>query len=141
MGNGACPGGDVFLVAGVSAVALTTGEPVKIKPLPSGFDATGKVSTGGRVLTVGGPLACTTGGSIGIYVTVTQRKPGALARGTWRGTCSGSGQEWLLKKARARGRARFRPGQTEACPAGVGLNGRLATDATQWCGSVLLLRG
>lgn len=130
----------LLLVAGVSAVALTTGETVKIKALPSGFDKTGDLSTGGRVVTVGGPLSCTTGGAIRIYVTVTQRKSGALARGTWRGTCSGPGQQWLLRKVRAHGKARFRLGQTEACAAGVGLNGRRATDATQWCGAVLLLR-
>jgi hypothetical protein len=113
---------------------------VAIKPGPSGFDTTGKVSRGGRVVSVGGPLSCTRGGAIRLHVTVTQRKSGALARGTWRGSCTGRRQDWLVKKARARGAASFRRGQSEACAAGVALNGRRATDATQWCGAVLLLR-
>ena len=129
-----------LLAAGAGALALTTGGTVKIKPLPSGFDTTGKVSTGGRVLEVGGPLACTSGGRVRIEVTVTQRKTGAFARGTWRGACAGREQEWIVKKARARGSADFRPGQTEACAAAVGRNIRRATDATQWCGAVLLRR-
>jgi hypothetical protein len=132
--------GVLSLLAGVAAVALTTGTAVKIKSLPSGFDNTGKLSTRGRVLAVGGPVSCTPGGSIRIYITVTQRKSGAIARGGWRGTCSGSRQQYLVRKARARGAAAFLPGQTEACAAAVGLNGRRPTDATQWCGAVLLRR-
>ena len=127
------------LVAGVAALALPGGT-VKIKPSPSGFDRTGEVSSGGRVLSVGGPFACTSGGRARIHVTVTQRKTGALARGTWTGTCAGREQDWLAKKVRARGAADFQAGQSEACAAAVARNVRRATDATQWCGAVLLRR-
>lgn len=127
------------LVAGVGALAVTS-ETVEVKPAPTGFDRTGKVSTGGRVLSVGGPFACTTGGRTRIHVTVTQRKTGALARGTWSGTCTGRDQDWLVRKVRARGAADFQPGQSEACAAAVARNSRRATDATQWCGAVLLRR-
>jgi hypothetical protein len=126
-------------VTGVGALAVTEAT-VKIKPSPHGFDRTGKVSGGGRVLSVGGPFACTSGGRARIDVTVTQRKTGAFARGTWTGTCAGREQDWLVRRARARGAADFRPGQSEACAAAVARNVRRATDATQWCGAVLLRR-
>jgi hypothetical protein len=127
------------LAAGVGALAVTGGT-VKIKPSPSGFDTTGKLSRGGRVVSVGGPFACSTGGRTRIHVTVTQRKSGAFALGTWTGTCTGREQDWLARKVRARGAADFQPGQSEACAAAVARNVRRATDATQWCGAVLLRR-
>ena len=127
------------LVAGVAALAVTV-RTVEIKPSPQGFDRTGKVSSGGRVVSVGGPFRCTSGGRARIHVTVTQRKTGALARGSWSGGCAGSEQDWQARKVRARGAADFRPGQSEACAAAVARNVRRATDATQWCGAVLLRR-
>ena len=132
--------GALSLIAGVGAAALTTGGTVKIRTLPSGFDKTGRLSTHGRVLSLGGPVSCTRGGAIRILVTVTQRRSGAIARGSWRGTCTGPDQQYAVRRARARGRASFVPGQSEACAAAVGLNRTRATDATQWCGAVLLRR-
>jgi hypothetical protein len=117
--------------------ALPSGGSVRIRPTPSGFDATARVSSDGAVIRIGGPARCTKGGRLRIDVTLTQRASGAVGRGTWKGRCRGSVQHWTVSSARAL-TGRFVAGQATACAAAAAANSKRATDAVQWCRVVTL---
>ncbi|MGH2839747.1 MAG: hypothetical protein ACRDKY_02850 [Solirubrobacteraceae bacterium] len=130
-----------LLLVAAAAWPLASGPgTIDVKKLPSGFDATGTVGASGRVVRVHGPIVCTKDMAVRLDVTVTQRKTGALGRGTWRGLCTGSEQRWKLADVRAVGAGRFSPGRVMACTAGVLRNSKGPEDAVQWCESVRLKR-
>lgn len=130
-----------MLLVPAGAAALPTGGQVTIVRSDSGFDERASLRTDGRGARITGPIRCTKGGRLRIDVTLTQRKTGALARGTWRGTCTGAKQTWTLKSARVVGEARLQAGAAQACAAAVARNSKRATDALQWCEPLTLVAG
>jgi hypothetical protein len=104
-----------------------------------GFDRTARLSLSGASIRIAGPVRCTKGGRARIDVTITQRATGAVARGTWTGRCTGTTRRWTVAVARAV-TGRFDPGSTTACAAAAAANSKRATDATQWCRLVRLVR-
>jgi len=124
--------------AAVSALPAPGGG-LEIEKNGSGFDATATLRADGRAVRVTGPVHCLKGRTARLDVTLTQRRTGALARGTWRGTCKGVKQTWTLKSARVGGGAAMTPGSATACAAAVTRSATRATDAVQWCESLKLV--
>lgn len=111
---------------------------IKVEKTGSGFDATGTLRQDGRLVSVNGPITCTKNMALRIDVTLTQRKTGALGRGTWRGVCSGVPQRWTVVNVRSLGDRRFTAGRVTACAAAVLRNRTRPVDALQWCEMVRL---
>lgn len=113
---------------------------ITVEKTGSGFDATATLRQDGRLVSVKGPITCTKNMALRIDVTLTQRKTGALGRGTWRGVCSGVPQRWTLDDVRSVGDRRFTTGRVTACAAAVLRNRTRTVDAVQWCEMVRLKR-
>jgi hypothetical protein len=96
---------------------------------------------GKRVLATG-LVACTAGQRLELEITVTQRSSGAVARGKRNTRCTGSTEE-IPVRLKTRGKARFAPGNAEACAFGVNRDRQQVVDAHQWCreGGVTLSTG
>jgi hypothetical protein len=84
------------------ALALPTG-PVKFPTSPiraSESAHTGTLVSAGRQVVVSGPLQCWKSGTVQLRATISERSTqtlrGAIAQGSWRGTCTGALQHWHL---------------------------------------------
>jgi hypothetical protein len=128
------------ILVGVAALAaLLSGN--ALSTLTTNTIAPTATMEGKRVLATG-LVACTAGQRLELEITVTQRSTGALARGKKNTRCTGS-TEQIPVRLKTRGKARFTPGNAEACALGVNRDQQRVVDAHQWCrdGGVTLSTG
>lgn len=106
--------------------------------IPFGFDAAlPLMSDGSEVLARGGG-GCSAGDQITIAFTVTQSATGAMATGTWNGTCTGEAQSWKKAAAVATPSPVFANGAGEACAFAEVQDSGGETETQDWCNDVLL---
>jgi hypothetical protein len=86
---------------------------------------------GGRRIVVTGPIACTAGEGVTLYVTVTQRSTGAVGRGRTRFMCAGALQQWEVRVAHGK-KAAFADGAATATALARTTAQGAPTDAHQW---------
>lgn len=86
----------------------------------------------GRVLVITGPIECTEGDTLRIFLEANQDSTGAFAVGTTRLQCTGELQQWTARLFTL-SFASFEEGLSEVCAFGLTRNGLEITDTRQWC--------
>ena len=121
----------VLVMAGAALGAADVAVGAAVIPIK--FNSATLTSDSGRRFEVRGPLEgwCDPGTRVRIQYIVSQESTGAVGRGSFRGRCSG--EEWVSRNGRARGRNSFEAGSVEACGLAVQRLGSRVVHVKQWC--------
>lgn len=93
----------------------------------------------GRALLLTGRYLCEPGAKLTIKLTVLQAGLGALARGTFKGTCTGTLQRLAFKAAVSGKRpVAFGAGFAKACSVATARQGRKYIGLRAWCNGLTL---
>jgi hypothetical protein len=117
------------LVVALTAIAMTAlAAPASAGVSFNTIDRKTTLDADGRIVAATGPIRCSAVERATIRVTVTQRRTGAVAEGTWQGRCGRTTRTWTAKRFALRGAATFQPGAARACALGVTRRAGQATD-------------
>jgi hypothetical protein len=126
-------------VAALTAIAMTAlAAPASAGVSFNTIDRQADLDAAGRVVEATGPIRCSAVERATIRVTVTQRRTGAVAEGSWRGRCGPTTRTWTAERFVQLGSASLQPGAAKACALGITRRAGRATDAKQWCQTVEL---
>lgn len=107
-------------------------------PRPGGFAGSAIVGASGSEVTVGGGgNVCRKGWTIKIDATLSQHSTGAVAEGTWTGTCTGRSQKWHTT-AHVTDGVPFTPGCAVGVALGVAHSHGKPISAHQWLSPLTL---
>ncbi len=105
------------------------------------FARSGRLLAGGARIFVSGPISCWKRGQVRLRATISERSTralrGALAQGTWQGTCIGKRRRWQLTMTAA-DRTSFRAGCARASGLVVYGRGGETIDYKQWQTTITL---
>ena len=121
------------------AIVLTLVSPLALaRIVRNTIDATAIATKGGRNLIVTGPLECSSGERVHVFVSVTQRTTGAIADGRGLLVCTGEESPWTVE-AEVQGKATFDSGPAVAVAIAWTVRRGVTTDAHQWLVPVTLV--